>query len=292
MCMYVRILASGTSEDEIVVTGTRMSYEDEVRYDFYHPEIYFEKNYRKPGADWAAYQQPGMTVQINRNVSSNQSYITAAGVSTFASRSGAIFGATEEMLIGAGKGKANSILSKASNLPSIAAKMDAIIEAGSFNDARSVIKTPTAKSAVAMSKFAPYVTGAHYLGGAASIIEFGADMWADPTIGTIVAGEVNIAAGAGAAYVGGEAGLTVGTGISLFFPPAAPIIIPVATGVGAAIGYGTYEFGGGSDWVKSNVKSAFNGTIEFIRSAPQNVNYMIDNLTHPFNQFNHSYVAP
>jgi YD repeat-containing protein len=173
-------------------------------------------------------------------------------ISDVASKTGAISEATSQFLTGVAKGDANSVLQRAGSLH--ADKMEKIIKAESLSAAQLVIKTPTAKSAEVMAKYVTAVKYAKSLGPIASVVEFGADMATDPSIGTVVAGEANIAGAAAAAFVGGKTGVLAGT----LFGPAAPIAIPVLGGVGAAGGALVYEFGGGSEWVKTNVKKWWN----------------------------------
>jgi hypothetical protein len=185
----------------------------------------------------------------------------AKQVSDLASKTGAILEAVENVSTGAAKAHANSILMRAN--PLHAGRIERIIAADTLSDAQAVIKTSTAQSAVAMERFAGVVKYADKLGTAGTLIEFAADMYVDPSVATIVAGEANILAAAGSTAIGAKIGASIG----LVGGPAAPITVPLFAGIGAAAGAIIYEFGifgsgSGSNWVKTNVKQWTNTAIQ------------------------------
>ena len=58
-----------------------------------------------------------------------------------------------------------------------------------------------------------------------------------------------------AGYAGAKGGFLVGRVVGLMFPPVAAVSIPVATGLGAAGGYLTYEFADYSNEVYDSSKA-------------------------------------
>lgn len=178
---------------------------------------------------------------------------TAAKVSSLASEIGAYAHASFSILTGSAKSEANLILNKAGALH--ADKIKQIIAVGFLEDAQAVIKTPTDKSAEAMAKYGSVVKYAHGLGVVSTAVEIGADMYADPSTATAAASVANIAGSSVSALVGAK----IGGGLGLLGGPAAPVTVPAGAAIGSAIGTLSYEFLGGSKYVKTNVKQWWSG---------------------------------
>jgi len=261
--------------EEIVVTGKRMTFGEQNLYDIFHPEIYMDKNYRRPSP---AVQSLVLVPPSKQGMYDlTKGYINSLNSDDFGdaiSWGGAISDATKEGAFGVGKGHANYVLGKAGALHQ--AKINGILNASSLDEAANLFSSPNGRTASLLTDYSKVVKGAAIAGPLLDLAEFGVDIYQDSStpravITTTVATEVNLLGAYGSAVVGAKLGLEVGTGLSLIpvVTPFAPIVIPVATGLGGAGGYIAYEWTGASDWVKDNTKAAFNSLIDAAKTAPK-----------------------